>query len=97
MPEASAAGVETSLNESGPRMAKQPPGVPMELRLGTCGWSYPDWKGSFYPPGTKDELAFYATQFDAVDIDSTFYHMPSGRTVDSWHRRTPDNFAPAPI
>ena len=38
----------------------------MELRLGTCGWSYPDWKGTFYPPGTKDELAFYATQFDAV-------------------------------
>jgi hypothetical protein len=42
----------------------------METRLGTCGWSFRDWKGTFYPPGTKDELAYYASQFDAVEIDS---------------------------
>jgi uncharacterized protein YecE (DUF72 family) len=40
----------------------------MELRLGTRAWSYPDWKGTFYPAGTKDELAFYATQFDALSF-----------------------------
>jgi uncharacterized protein YecE (DUF72 family) len=64
----------------------------MEMRLGTCGWSFPDWKGVFYPTGTKDELAFYATRFDAVEIDSTWYRIPSARTVASWHRRTPDGF-----
>jgi uncharacterized protein YecE (DUF72 family) len=64
----------------------------MELRLGTCGWSYPDWKGIFYPAGTKDELAFYASRFNAVEIDSTWYRIPSARTVASWYRRTPDGF-----
>jgi uncharacterized protein YecE (DUF72 family) len=64
----------------------------MEMRLGTCGWSFPDWKGVFYPAGTKDELAFYATRLDAVEIDSTWYRIPSARTVASWHRRTPEGF-----
>jgi len=64
----------------------------MEARLGTCGWSFRDWKGTFYPPGTKDELAHYASQFDAVEIDSTWYRIPSARTVESWHRRTPSGF-----
>jgi uncharacterized protein YecE (DUF72 family) len=68
----------------------------MELRLGTCGWSYADWKGTFYPAGTKDELACYATRFDAVEIDSTWYHIPSARTVDSWSRRTPEGFVFCP-
>jgi uncharacterized protein YecE (DUF72 family) len=64
----------------------------MEVRLGTCGWSFADWKGTFYPQGTKDQLVHYATQFDAVEVDSTWYRMPSNRTVESWHRRTPDGF-----
>jgi uncharacterized protein YecE (DUF72 family) len=68
----------------------------MELRIGTCGWSYADWKGTFYPAGTKDELAFYATRFDTVEIDSTWYHIPSARTVDGWHRRTPEGFVFCP-
>lgn len=64
----------------------------MEARLGTCGWSFPDWRGSFYPQGTKDQLVHYATQFDAVEIDSTWYRIPSIRTAESWRRRVPDDF-----
>ena len=64
----------------------------MELRIGTCGWSYEDWKGTFYPPDTKDELAFYASHFNAVEIDSTWYRIPSPHTVVSWHKRTTSDF-----
>jgi uncharacterized protein YecE (DUF72 family) len=64
----------------------------VELRLGTCGWSFRDWKGTFYPPGTKDELAYYSSQFEAVEIDSTWYRIPSAKTVDAWRDRTPEGF-----
>ncbi len=64
----------------------------MEMRLGTCGWSFPDWKGTFYPLGTKDELAYYATQFGVVEIDNTYYRIPSAKTVDAWRERTPPGF-----
>ena len=64
----------------------------MDLRLGTCGWSFADWKGTFYSPGTKNELAYYASQFDAVEIDSTYYRIPSAKTVDGWRDRTPPGF-----
>lgn len=64
----------------------------MDYRMGTCGWSYADWKGNFYPQGIKDELAYYATRFNTVEIDSTFYRIPSTQTVDSWRRRVPDDF-----
>jgi len=64
----------------------------MQIRLGTCGWSFRDWKGTFYPPGMKDELAYYASQFDAVEIDSTYYGTPSAKSVDAWRERTPLRF-----
>ncbi len=64
----------------------------MDLRLGTCGWSFADWKDTFYPPGTKNELAYYASQFDAVEIDSTYYRIPSAKSVDAWRERTPRGF-----
>ncbi len=64
----------------------------MEMRLGTCGWSFPDWKGTFYPPGTKDELAYYAGQFSVVEVDNTYYRIPSAKTVADWRQRTPPGF-----
>lgn len=64
----------------------------METRLGTCGWSFPDWKGAFYPPGTRNELAYYASRFDAVEINSTYYRIPSAKSVDAWRERTPQGF-----
>ena len=64
----------------------------VDTRFGTCGWSFQDWRGSFYPDEVKDDLAYYAAQFDAVEIDSTWYRIPSARTVDGWRRRTPEGF-----
>jgi uncharacterized protein YecE (DUF72 family) len=64
------------------------------VRIGTQGWSYPDWIGSFYPPGCKQEhyLPFYAEVFDTVELDTTFYHPPRPTIVRSWARHTPPSF-----
>ena len=64
------------------------------IHIGTQGWSYPDWIGSFYPPGAKQEhlLPFYASVFRSVEIDTTFYHPPKATIVRSWARHTPDGF-----
>ncbi len=64
------------------------------IRLGTQGWSYPDWVGTFFPPGSKQEhyLPFYAEVFDTVELDTTFYHPPRASVVRSWARHTPESF-----
>jgi len=64
------------------------------LHLGTIGWSYNFWKGSFYPSKTasKDFLAYYATQFNTVEVDSTFYRNPTAQAVTNWKNQTPDSF-----
>jgi uncharacterized protein YecE (DUF72 family) len=64
------------------------------IRLGTQGWNYPDWLGSFYPEGTRprDFLSVYARAFGTVEIDSTFYAIPSERTVEGWSERTSGGF-----
>ena len=64
------------------------------IRLGTQGWSYPDWVGTFYPPGSKQEhyLPFYSGVFDTVELDTTFYHAPRPAIVRSWERNTPVHF-----
>ena len=64
------------------------------IRLGTQGWSYPDWIGTFFPPGSKQEhyLPFYARVFDTVELDTTFYHPPKASIVRSWARHTPASF-----
>lgn len=68
------------------------------LHLGTAGWSYKDWVGPFYPPGTAqaDMLRCYADRFAAVEIDSTFYGIPSERAVDSWRKKVPVGFTFSP-
>ena len=74
------------------------------IRIGTSGWSYPKgegtWNGVFYPQagrrprggGKFDELRFYAEHFDTVEVNSSFYRVPSVRTTESWARRTPPGF-----
>lgn len=64
------------------------------LRLGTQGWSYPDWIGVFYPVGAKQEhyLPFYAEVFDTVEIDATFYSPPRPSIARSWARHAPNDF-----
>ena len=64
---------------------------------GTSGWSYPagygKWNGVFYPKGRKvDELAYYAERFPAVEVNVTFYRLPSLETVRGWVERTPSSF-----
>jgi uncharacterized protein YecE (DUF72 family) len=62
--------------------------------IGTSGFSYPEWKPSFYPPELKADgfLAYYADQLPAVEIDRTFYRMPNAKTLESWRTTVPDGF-----
>ena len=64
------------------------------MRIGTSSWSSPDWRGSLYPEGAApgEFLAHYATHFDTVECDATFYRIPSAKTVDGWRDRTPPRF-----
>ncbi len=76
-----------------PPTRPQPDGAP-RLRLGTQGWNYDAWTGAFYPTGTRpaDYLGVYARAFDAVEVDATFYAVPSEKTVRAWAARTPPDF-----
>src|ERR1700674_5795821 len=64
------------------------------LYIGTSAFTAAGWEGSFYPPGTKsaDYLTYYATRFNSVEVDSTFYRAPSKATVQGWVKKTPDGF-----
>ncbi len=64
------------------------------LRWGTSSFSEKSWVGPFYPPGTKpaDFLTWYATQFDTVEVDATYYAVPDERTVLGWERKVPATF-----
>lgn len=64
------------------------------IYLGTQGWSYKDWLGSFYPPDARPSqfLRLYANEFDAVELDTTFYAIPRAEQIDSWRDATPEDF-----
>ena len=64
------------------------------LRAGTSGYSYAQWKGRFYPPRlpAADMLAFYARHFDAVEINSSFYRVPTRATLEKWAAQVPPAF-----
>jgi uncharacterized protein YecE (DUF72 family) len=64
------------------------------LRAGTSGYAYPAWKGAFYPERlpAKAMLAYYAGVFPTVEINHTFYRMPSERTLAEWGERVPPGF-----
>ena len=64
------------------------------IHIGTCAWTYDDWRGVFYPehlPATE-RLAFYARSFSAVEVDSTFYHSPTPHACRHWAEVTPPGF-----
>lgn len=65
-----------------------------EIVLGTSGFSFDDWVGPFYPPGTRraEMLALYAERFTSVEINSTYYRIPPPSTMASLHARTPAGF-----
>jgi len=64
------------------------------LYIGTSAFTAAGWEGTFYPPGMKpaDYLSFYATRFNSVEVDSTFYRTPSKATVQGWDNKTPNGF-----
>jgi len=64
------------------------------VRVGTCGWSYKEWSGVFYPKGLRagECLPYLAQHYPVVEVDSTFYHGPSRKTVEGWRDRTPPGF-----
>jgi uncharacterized protein YecE (DUF72 family) len=66
----------------------------MRTWVGTSGYNYPEWKGSFYPekmPAAK-MLAYYAAAFSTVEINYTFYRMPNTKTLAGWDGDTPPGF-----
>ncbi len=62
------------------------------ILAGTCGYSYKDWVDSVYPPDIRRALSTYIKVFKAVEIDSTFYSIPSKQIVESWINRFPRGF-----
>jgi len=66
----------------------------MQIRVGTSGFNYREWKGAFYPetlPAAK-MLAYYAERFPTVEINATFYRMPTPKTLAAWAGQTPTGF-----
>jgi uncharacterized protein YecE (DUF72 family) len=84
-----------------PRMpSPSPPDAPLMqtehgvVRIGTQGWNYAAWLGPFYPAATRQSafLSVYARAFDTVEVDATFYSVPSASTVRGWAERVPPGF-----
>lgn len=63
----------------------------LDIFVGCAKWNKTDLKG-FYPKGTKDELAYYSTQFNSIELNATFYSMPSPEQVQTWKEKTPADF-----
>ncbi len=65
------------------------------LRVGTSGYSYKEWKGSFYPEKmpAKEMLSYYGQRFSTVEINHTFYKMPTAPSLAEWSRAVPEGFA----
>ncbi len=66
----------------------------MNLYVGTSGYSYKEWKGTFYPEdlSQKEMLRFYSEQFATVEINNTFYRMPKPPILENWAAEVPPNF-----
>jgi uncharacterized protein YecE (DUF72 family) len=66
----------------------------MKLVTGTSGYSYPQWRGRFYPDALPDDemLGFYAGKLPTVEINSTFYRMPKREVLETWASRVPASF-----
>jgi uncharacterized protein YecE (DUF72 family) len=66
----------------------------MQLHVGTSGYSYKEWKGSFYPEKlpAKDMLSYYAARLPAVELNNTFYRLPQKSMVENWKEQVPESF-----
>ena len=70
------------------------PSHPARVLVGTSGYNYPEWRGTFYPEkfSTAKMLAYYAERFSTVEINYTFYRMPTEKLLAGWAAGTPGNF-----
>ena len=66
----------------------------VQIKIGTAGWDYKDWIGSFYPKRLKRSqfLEFFSKFFEIVEINSSFYNLPSKEMVKNWNERVPESF-----
>ena len=66
----------------------------MKILAGTSGYAFKEWKGAFYPKELKDDgmLGYYATKFDAVEINNTFYRLPKEKVLLEWAAQVPETF-----
>jgi uncharacterized protein YecE (DUF72 family) len=66
----------------------------MNLYVGTSGYSYKEWKGSFYPQDlpAKEMLSYYASRLPAVEINNTFYRLPQKSVLENWKGQVPESF-----
>ncbi len=66
----------------------------MKFHVGTSGYNYPEWKGTFYPKDlpTSKMLPYYVERFTTVEINNTFYRMPSAKTATGWGAAAPAGF-----
>ena len=62
-----------------------------DLYVGCAKWNRNDLKG-FYPRGTKDELEYYGTRFNAIELNATFYKIFSPEQINEWHDKVPEQF-----
>jgi uncharacterized protein YecE (DUF72 family) len=64
------------------------------VHVGTSGYSYPEWRGSFYPDKFSPArmLPYYAERFQTVELNNTFYRMPTAKTIADWEQETPAGF-----
>lgn len=65
-----------------------------KIQVGTSGWLYRHWRGTFYPKGIrqKDEFEYYSLFFDTVELNNPFYRLPSRETFENWRKNSKDNF-----
>jgi uncharacterized protein YecE (DUF72 family) len=70
------------------------PQTEADIRVGTSAFTAAGWEGTFYPPGmqARDFLSYYATKFNTVEVDSTFYRTPAHSTITGWANKTPPGF-----
>jgi uncharacterized protein YecE (DUF72 family) len=68
------------------------------IHIGTSGWSYAHWRGSYYPPGlaSKNWLHHYSAQFSTTEINGSFYRLPTPETVLQWMEQVPEDFVFCP-
>jgi uncharacterized protein YecE (DUF72 family) len=84
------------VNEEGPQVgpSSYPGQMAAPIRIGTCSWADDALSKHWYPPGTppKERLPYYAERFSTVEVDSTYYRVPTEQMVRGWADRTPKDF-----